>query len=133
MGAFALALALVAPSCNGFVAPATSQQGRVVGVSTTAIMSMAEPNVEASSRRSVLSLLFTSTVAATAGASVLFPSKALAEAETMERGGVKLTPFNSLAFNYRGTLLLSFYKFVTSCTLCVQERFRYSMYENHLN
>ena len=32
------------------------------------------------------------------------PEKALAEAETMERGGVKLTPFNSLAFNYRGAL-----------------------------
>jgi len=55
-------------------------------------------------RRSVLSSLFTTTVAVTAGvgASMLLPSKAFAEAESMERGGVQLTPFNSLAFNYRG-------------------------------
>ena len=33
------------------------------------------------------------------------PSVARAEAESMERGGVKLTPFNSLSFNYRGTVL----------------------------
>lgn len=53
------------------------------------------------SRRSVVSLL-TSSIAAAAGGSVLFPVAAHAEAETMERGGVSLTPFNSLAFNYRG-------------------------------
>jgi hypothetical protein len=33
---------------------------------------------------------------------LLLPAKAaIAENETMERGGIKLTPFNSLAFNYR--------------------------------
>ena len=33
---------------------------------------------------------------------LLLPTKAaIAENETMERGGIKLTPFNSLAFNYR--------------------------------
>lgn len=52
-------------------------------------------------RRSVVSLL-TSSIVTAAGGSVLFPSAAQAEAETMERGGVQLTPFNSLAFNYRG-------------------------------
>merc|ERR1719356_292846 len=36
------------------------------------------------------------------GAIIFLPGAANAEAETMERGGVQLTPFNSLAFNYRG-------------------------------
>ena len=58
-----------------------------------------------SSRRSILSSFLTTAVVG--GASILsLPDNALAEAETMERGGVQLTPFNSLAFNYRGTFLL---------------------------
>lgn len=48
------------------------------------------------SRRSVVSLI------AAVGGALFFPDFARAEAETMERGGVQLTPFNSLAFNYRG-------------------------------
>lgn len=55
-----------------------------------------------SSRRNVVSLITSSLVTATVGSSLLFPEVAYAEAETMERGGVQLTPFNSLAFNYRG-------------------------------
>ena len=56
-----------------------------------------------SSRRSFLQDL-TAIVTAGGGAAVLssIPVVANAEAESMERGGVKLTPFNSLAFNYRG-------------------------------
>jgi len=58
-----------------------------------------------SSRRSILSSFLATAVVG--GASILsLPENALAEAETMERGGVQLTPFNSLAFNYRGTSLL---------------------------
>ena len=58
-------------------------------------------------RRSILSSIFSATVIG--GASILVgPEKALAEAETMERGGVKLTPFNSLAFNYRGACVTLF-------------------------
>jgi len=60
-----------------------------------------EEQQQPTTRRSVLSSILGTTVAAAAGASALFPSEAFAEAETMERGGVKLTPFNSLAFNYR--------------------------------
>ena len=54
-------------------------------------------------RRSFLRELSTLVVAGS-GAAVLssLPSIANAEAETMERGGVQLTPFNSLSFNYRG-------------------------------
>ena len=53
-------------------------------------------------RRSILTSLTTAT---TTAAAILFSNElpAHAENETMERGGVKLTPFNSLAFNYRGT------------------------------
>ncbi len=52
-------------------------------------------------RRAAVSQILTTAVA-TIGAASLIPSQAFAEAETMERGGVRLTPFNSLAFNYRG-------------------------------
>lgn len=56
-------------------------------------------------RRSFLRELSTLVVAGS-GAAVLssLPSIANAEAETMERGGVQLTPFNSLSFNYRGEI-----------------------------
>lgn len=53
------------------------------------------------SRRAVFSKILTAAVISSGTAS-LIPSQAFAEAETMERGGVPLTPFNSLAFNYRG-------------------------------
>lgn len=97
----ALAFAILATSCNAFSVPATT----VSRAPSAVIMSMNSQDSEGSaeqSRRSVLSSLLATTVAATMGASVLFPSEAFAEAETLERGGVKLTPFNSLAFNYRG-------------------------------
>jgi hypothetical protein len=48
---------------------------------------------------------FSAMVAVGSSMAVLsLPGVARAEAETLERGGVKLTPFNSLSFNYRGTL-----------------------------
>mmetsp|Transcript_19549 Transcript_19549/g.35389 ORF Transcript_19549/g.35389 Transcript_19549/m.35389 type:complete len:240 (-) Transcript_19549:116-835(-) len=108
----ALTLAILATSCNGFTAPATqanSIQATRHATAAAAAMSMTPQaqdsegsTTDQQSRRSVLSSLLTTTVAATMGASVLFPSEAFAEAESMERGGVPLTPFNSLAFNYRG-------------------------------
>lgn len=58
-----------------------------------------------SRRRSFLQHLSTSVAVMGIGAaavSMLIPSVANAEAESMERGGVPLTPFNSLSFNYRG-------------------------------
>lgn len=55
----------------------------------------------AKSRRSVLSSILALTAVITAVG--VIPMDAFAETETMERGGVPLTPFNSLAFNYRGT------------------------------
>eukprot|EP00986_Skeletonema_menzelii_P018847 scaffold26734_cov143-Skeletonema_menzelii.AAC.2 len=84
-----VALSLLAVNCNAFVALSPSNK------TSTTSLSMSQ------NRRSVVSLL-TSSIVTAAGGSVLFPSAAQAEAETMERGGVQLTPFNSLAFNYRG-------------------------------
>lgn len=95
----ALAFAILATSCNAFTAPACrikTQQS-----ASTVIVSMNSEGSAEQSRRSVLSTLLTTAAAATVGASVLTPSEAFAEAESMERGGVELTPFNSLAFNYR--------------------------------
>jgi len=88
------ALAILTPSCNGFVVPAPAANTRIA--SSAISMTQHENSSESNTRRSVLSSFFTSAVAITAGA-----SSAFAEAETLERGGVKLTPFNSLAFNYR--------------------------------
>mmetsp|Transcript_16765 Transcript_16765/g.35209 ORF Transcript_16765/g.35209 Transcript_16765/m.35209 type:complete len:208 (-) Transcript_16765:344-967(-) len=88
---------------GAFVAPS----GRVNAVTEVAaykgIKSSSDVNCFRNSlnRRAVLSKILTTTVAST-GAASLIPSQAFAEAETMERGGVPLTPFNSLAFNYRG-------------------------------
>ena len=70
--------------------------------SVLALSSSHNDNNVMSSRRNVVSLITSSLVTATVGKSLLFPDIACAEAETMERGGVQLTPFNSLAFNYRG-------------------------------
>eukprot|EP00571_Detonula_confervacea_P006565 CAMPEP_0172330926 /NCGR_PEP_ID=MMETSP1058-20130122/61659_1 /TAXON_ID=83371 /ORGANISM="Detonula confervacea, Strain CCMP 353" /LENGTH=256 /DNA_ID=CAMNT_0013048163 /DNA_START=41 /DNA_END=810 /DNA_ORIENTATION=- len=101
----ALALAILATSSNAFTAPASPAQSIQAQRSASAvIMSMRPQKNEGSaeqSRRSVLSSLLTTAAAATVGASVFAPTEAFAEAETMERGGVELTPFNSLAFNYR--------------------------------
>jgi hypothetical protein len=66
------------------------------------------PNERADSvshRRSFLHNLSSIVIAGSASAALSsFPVAVNAEAETMERGGVQLTPFNSLAFNYRGAL-----------------------------
>ena len=56
-----------------------------------------------SQRRMFLQNLSTAVVAGGSAAILSsLPDVANAEAETMERGGVSLTPFNSLSFNYRG-------------------------------
>lgn len=105
----ALVLATVATGCNAFTAPAVTSTKHAIASSPPAISMIPRANADdiaddQSTRRSVLSSLLTTAVAATVGASsvVYGPSEAFAEAETLERGGVKLTPFNSLAFNYRG-------------------------------
>lgn len=100
--------------CDAFLSPQT-QAVRLntsnVDASAVTVTSMnlakqnEQDNISVKSRRSILSTIF-NTAAATVGSSVFLPSQAFADAETMERGGVKLTPFNSLAFNYRGTYSL---------------------------
>lgn len=68
-----------------------------------------------SHRRSFLHDFSTMVAVGSSMAVLSLPGVARAEAETMERGGVKLTPFNSLSFNYRGTLLCThFYVFAFS-------------------
>eukprot|EP00585_Thalassiosira_rotula_P006602 CAMPEP_0196133748 /NCGR_PEP_ID=MMETSP0910-20130528/2841_1 /TAXON_ID=49265 /ORGANISM="Thalassiosira rotula, Strain GSO102" /LENGTH=222 /DNA_ID=CAMNT_0041393499 /DNA_START=105 /DNA_END=773 /DNA_ORIENTATION=- len=97
----ALALAILATSSNGFTTP--TSMNRATATTATTTVTCATPNNNegeegnaAISRRSILSSLLTATAVTTIGA-----SSAFAVDETMERGGVKLTPFNSLAFNYR--------------------------------
>jgi len=99
---------ILSKNCNAFTTP------QFINSKSSISMSMITPNNGnhnneeqdiVSSRRSILSSFLTTAVVG--GASILsLPDNALAEAETMERGGVQLTPFNSLAFNYRGTFLL---------------------------
>lgn len=101
--ATSLTLALLVSTSNGFTAPGATQSRASTATSMTNARDSegsAQQQQQRQSRRSVLSSLLTATAAA--GASVLFPNGAFAEAESMERGGVPLTPFNSLAFNYRG-------------------------------
>ena len=94
-----VALSLLAiHKCNAFVA---SPSINAFTTTTLAMSSFKEDMHSEQSSRSVVSLL-TSSIVTAAGGAVLFPAAARAEAETMERGGVPLTPFNSLAFNYRG-------------------------------
>lgn len=116
-----ISLAILAIGCNAFAAPA-NHGGMLLGkirLANNAVFVIsprrdgeahfeAHSNPMVESRRSILSSILTSstvtisTIIAGMGASFLFPNDAIADAETMERGGVPLTPFNSLAFNYRG-------------------------------
>ena len=91
-----LSLLLLNISCDAFVSPIKN-----TGVKSTQLAGSIREDMPEQSRRSAITLL-TSSIGALVGSSSLLPSAALAEAETMERGGVPLTPFNSLAFNYRG-------------------------------
>jgi len=107
----AFALTSVASACNGFSAFAS--QANSIRNWDSAVM-MLPPTSQNNkvdrvrqNRRSVLSSIFTKTTGFATVASIVFPGVASSEPETLERGGVKLTPFNSLAFNYRGA----------SCTL----------------
>eukprot|EP00580_Thalassiosira_gravida_P000170 CAMPEP_0201600184 /NCGR_PEP_ID=MMETSP0492-20130828/1353_1 /ASSEMBLY_ACC=CAM_ASM_000837 /TAXON_ID=420259 /ORGANISM="Thalassiosira gravida, Strain GMp14c1" /LENGTH=258 /DNA_ID=CAMNT_0048062901 /DNA_START=128 /DNA_END=904 /DNA_ORIENTATION=- len=110
-----IALAILATSSRGFTAPASIHRATTTTATATTATATAtaayattpdneeEGNTAAATttltRRSILTSLL-STAAATAAATV-GASSAFAVDETMERGGVKLTPFNSLAFNYR--------------------------------
>lgn len=98
IGSVALSL-LAVQNCNAFIA--SPCQNAFKTTTNLAMSSFQEDLPSEQSRRSVVSLL-TSSIATAVGSSVIFPAGAHAEAETMERGGVPLTPFNSLAFNYRG-------------------------------
>lgn len=89
---------LAGGGCNAFTVP-SSRKVVAPAASSTARCSSAGSGEGSVDRRSVLSSLLAAS-AAVGGA--FLPSEARAEAETMERGGVPLTPFNSLAFNYRG-------------------------------
>lgn len=115
-----LALAILstkASTCNAFVTPigkattATATPATNIPMEMAMVLNSVSKDTESSqstsytnneSRRSVLASFLTTTIAAAGMTTVLFPLQALAEAETLERGGVQLTPFNSLAFNYRG-------------------------------
>lgn len=103
----AIALAILATSSRGFTAPASIHRATTTTATATATAAYAttpdneeEGNTAAATttltRRSILTSLLATAAATTVGA-----SSAFAVDETMERGGVKLTPFNSLAFNYR--------------------------------
>jgi len=126
-----LALPLLAASCDAFAFAARVSQAALRSESrgTRCAVSMMNDadggaggsihRVAKESRRSVLSSILTSTVTVVSTAAGIFPSDAFAEAETMERGGVPLTPFNSLAFNYRGALLHMCYCVVFCYPSCV--------------
>lgn len=88
-------LAILAIGCDGYATRPSNGRAQ----------NRAVAEEQQSTRRSVLSSLAT-TIGAAAVGGVLLPDEAFAEAETMERGGVQLTPFNSLAFNYRGERLV---------------------------
>ena len=100
----AAAVAILSTNCNAFTSPTQFQCKSKSSIAMSMISNHYNEEVQdiVSSRRSILSSFLTTAVVG--GASILsLPDNALAEAETMERGGVQLTPFNSLAFNYRGT------------------------------
>ena len=98
--------------CNAFTFPIQHVSSRTFDAPSSVVISMIpndhddrnnnNENQVVNTRRSILTSLTTAT---TTAAAILFSNElpAHAENETMERGGVKLTPFNSLAFNYRGT------------------------------
>ena len=100
--------------CNAFTTPIQHVSSRTFDAPSSVVISMIpndndnnsnnnnENQAVLNTRRSILTSLTTAT---TTAAAILFSNElpAHAENETMERGGVKLTPFNSLAFNYRGT------------------------------
>ena len=97
--------------CDGFAPPAASRLPALARLVSPSDAIHAHPNGDdddcdgssdsaALDRRSALRLATTTTLAS--ATMILSGGGAHAEDETMERGGVKLTPFNSLAFNYRG-------------------------------
>ena len=104
-----VALTAIASPATAFVAKGQTSRHVAIGQSNDAPALMAttadEHPPNTSQRRLFLQNL--STVMLTGGGAAVLsslPGVANAEAETMERGGVSLTPFNSLSFNYRGAL-----------------------------
>ena len=114
-----LALALLAVSCNAFTVRTSQSMLRGDSRRVPYIAFLMSPqqrdddhdgyHCPAESRRSVLSSILTSTTTVVVTTVELLPNDVYAEAETMERGGVPLTPFNSLAFNYRGAYRFLFF------------------------
>ena len=116
LAAVSIVSVFLSPSCccNAFTTPIQHVSSRTFDAPSSVVISMIpndndnnsnnnnENQAVLNTRRSILTSLTTAT---TTAAAILFSNElpAHAENETMERGGVKLTPFNSLAFNYRGT------------------------------
>ena len=114
LAAVSIVSVFLSPSCccNAFTSPIQHVSSRTFDAPSSVVISMIpndhddrnnnNENQVLNTRRSILTSLTTAT---TTAAAILFSNElpAHAENETMERGGVKLTPFNSLAFNYRGT------------------------------
>lgn len=102
-----LLLAVVTCSTAAFVSPvayiAKSQTATFAVTDSSHECGFTEMSQPISQRRFLLQNLSAIMVASTGMAVSSIPGVANADAETMERGGVQLTPFNSLAFNYRGT------------------------------
>jgi hypothetical protein len=100
--AFALGVFTACSFCDAFITPINRAVPVLRGERIQGVRGyQRDDDSDDEGRRSVLStIVSTSAVIVTGGG--LFPRDVFAEAETMERGGVPLTPFNSLAFNYRG-------------------------------
>ncbi|KAL7526653.1 hypothetical protein ACHAWF_001864 [Thalassiosira exigua] len=95
--------ALGPPGCDAFAprgaSPAAARRTFLAAAVPSGADEEATP-LGARGRRSALASLLAAS--SSSPFLLLLPDAASAEAETMERGGVQLTPFNSLAFNYRG-------------------------------
>ena len=92
--AILITLSIIASSFNGANAfTSTSTQKRV---SLTQVWGHSEKNVDLSRREALWN------GAVSIFASTGFATKAVAEDDDKTRGGVQLTPFNGLTFNYRG-------------------------------
>ena len=130
LAAVSIVSIVLSPSCccNAFTTPIQHVSSRTFDAPSSVVISMIpndhddrnnnNENQVVNTRRSILTSLTTAT---TTAAAILFSNElpAFAENETMERGGVKLTPFNSLAFNYRGTFSIYYISWCYCCVVCV--------------
>jgi hypothetical protein len=102
----ALLLAAMAVSTSAFIISPFATVERSRGSHHAAIQRSGDETsldqTEYTTQRRFFLQNLSTTAASAAAISLSFPNVVNAEAESMERGGVPLTPFNSLAFNYRG-------------------------------